>query len=292
MKIMIFGKTGVEKISTTGELPEINTLIADACMVPIIKAKGSRRYTSEYKAPPHVKNEAYSAWLKRLVYEKPTYNMDVNFTGIYKPMPWIDNKVNSALYFDGTYVNKDIEKDCDVVFSVFYNTGHKNRIKNSAKMFGIKIDEWFNIDYGQYINTNHRYVHGSKWLAACIGASFAHNVIVPSTNDFWSTERGKYIFTEGSDWVSRYYGEVVQFYNPVKKSKVDILEETDSDWDNLIPCRCGRCMECATTYAVLGKKLPKSFFKNDPRRDEENAKKLRTAVEIGIADIYRPFVKE
>ena len=291
MKMMIFGKTGVEKISITGELPEINTLIADACLVPVIKAKGSRRYTSEYKAPHHVKNEAYSAWLKRLVYEKPTYNMDINFTGIYKPMPWIDSKVHSALYFDGTYINKDVENKSDVVFSIFFNTGHKNRIKNSSKIFGIRVDEWFHVDYGQYVNTNHAYVHGTKWLASCVGASFAHNVMIPSTNDFWATERGKYIYTEGSDWVSRYYGDVISFYNPLKKNKVEILEELDGDWDNLIPCRCGRCMECTTTYAVLGKKLPKSFFKNDPRRDDENSSKLRTAVEIGIADIYRPFVK-
>jgi len=294
MKTMILGKAGVEKLSISGVLPEMNALIADACMVPIIKDKGSKLYTSQYKAPANVKNSAYSAWLRRLVYEKPTYNLNINFTGVYKPMPWIDNKVNSALYFDGTYVNKGVAdlKAYDAVFSVFYNTGHKKRIEESANYLGVEVDEWFEVDFGQYLDTNHRYIHGSKWLGACIGASFAHNVIVPSTRDFWSTERGSYIFNEGGDWISRYYGDVVSVSSPVKESKVDILKSLRGKWNAIIPCRCGRCMECATTYAIIHEKLPDNFFANDPRRDNETINKLRSAIDNGKAEIYRQFFEE
>lgn len=291
---IITGKAGMEKVVISGRLPEINTLIADACMVPIVKDKGRRSYTSQYKAPAHVKNHAYMSWLKRLIHEKPNYNLEIFFSGNYEPMPFIDEKISSALYFDGSYVNKAMTdfKGYDCIFSIYYNTGHKKRIEESANYMGLEIDEWFHVDFGKHLDVNHRYIHGSKWLAACVGGSFSNNVLIPSTIDFWSTERSEFIYTEGADWISRYYGKVVGLHNPIKENKVDILRSLRGKYNALIPCRCGKCMECITTYVVIDEKLGKDFYNENPRRSEESIRKLRSAVFNDKADIYREFFEE
>jgi len=294
--MLIIGKVGIEKVSLSGNLPEVNTLIADACMVPLLKDRKSMFYYSQYKAPANLKNKAYESWYKRVVHDRANHGMTIGFPGVYKTVPFIDDKVDSAFYFDGSYVNKEIDvkmlKEYKTVYSIYFNSGHKSRIEASAEYFGIEVDQWFNVDYGNYLDTNHRYLHGSKWLAACVGSSFSRNLVIPSTNDFWSTERSESIFSEGSDWISRYYGEIISLYNPVKKSKADILKATKGKYDLVIPCRCGRCMECITTYAVLNENLPNDFFKEDPRRDDERIRMLRSAVANNKTDEYRDFLEQ
>jgi len=288
--MMIFGKMQTEKIVLKSDIPEVNALVADACMIPLLKHRNSTNYFSQYVTPPNLRNSAYEMFLKNITFGKPNHIMEMTFSGYYKPIKFLDEKIPLTMYFDGSYVNVGLEK-FDHVFSIFRNKEEKENILTSAKSMGIKIDEMFYIDYENYLKTEDRYIHGSKWLAATVGATFAKNVIIPSTNDFWSWERTNDILASGGDWISRYYGDVINISNPVKKSKVDILKALTSVDKNLFLCKCGSCMECITTSMVLGDKV-NAFFEEDPRRSEKNLKHIKTAVDRNkpLAMIYKEFL--
>lgn len=289
--MMILGKVHTEKLVLKSDVPEVNMLVADACMIPLLQSKNALNYFSQYVAPANVKNTAYQMFFKSIVFGKPNHAIEMSFSGTYKPTTFLDEKIPSTVYFDGTYVNSgmDFEK-FDHVFSFFRDEAERERINTAAKEMNVKVDEMFYIDYGSLLKTENRYTHGTKWLAATIGATFAKTVLVPMTNDFWSLERSNAILMPGGDWISRYYGDVISIANPVRRDKVSILEGLKKPEAWMFPCKCGVCMECITTSMVVGDKVA---FEEDPRRSEKNLRFIRTAVDRNkpLAKIYEKFLK-
>jgi len=261
-------------------------------MVPVLKDRNAKNYFNQYKAPQNIKNTAYHMFLKTVVFEKPNHVIDMGFTGYYKPTEFLDEKMPSTVFFDGSYVNLDVDfKKFDHVFSIYRNDAEKERIQKVAVRMGVEIDDMFYVDYGKYLNTEDRYIHGTRWLAATVGASFAKVVVVPSSNDFWATERMSSIHRNGGDWISRYYGNVVQIFNPVKKNKIEIIENMKKFDPEMFPCKCGNCMECVTNSMILG---PSEMFEEDPRRSDVNLKYIRTAIHNNIPSVmpYEKFLTE
>ena len=133
--MMIIGKIDTERIVLNGDLPEVNVLVANACMIPILKKRGPSNYFSQYKAPANIRNPAFEAFYKRLVFEKPNSAMLFSFGATYVSTDFIDEKIPLTYYFDGSYANLGV--DLSEVDHFFYATSIV-RCFPSAKMAQIK----------------------------------------------------------------------------------------------------------------------------------------------------------
>ena len=167
------------------------------------------------------------------------------------------------------------------MFSVAFTKEHKKWIEKNAKENVVNINKIFFVNYRRYVDVHSKYLHGTKWIAANIGGSIGKTVFIPNTPDFWSTERYRFLYSEGSKWISRFYGRIVTIVNPIGKdeNKKTILNGlmNDRNVEDYIFCTCGECMECLTNFIVVGDKLPEDFFDHDPRKNEDGMRTIRTA---------------
>jgi hypothetical protein len=295
--MFIISKVDTETVEMYADVPELNALIAQASLIPIIKNKNPYVVYGQYKMKGVILNSGFDAFLKRIIFGKPNHIFEMQHHERYEGTSYIDELKPAVIFFDGSYMSltalKEAKKRDVFTYTIAYNRGDANRIKDIANDMEISLDGIYIIDYKHYFDAVGKYIVGRNWLASTIGASMSNTVMIPSTEEFWSTERTKNFYIEGSTWLSRYYGRNVQLLNPNTLSKKDILNKIKTeDFEILSPCKCGECMECYTTFLIKKKELKPDFFSSDPRLYSAGKQMIKSAIsnKIPSSKIYSEFI--
>lgn len=245
-------KIGMEEIAIDMSIPDSNAILAEVLAAPVIRERNADRLVIPYPVSMNFRSPAHESWVRGLIHNNRQSKLDLQFSGKYIKNDVIRERNTRAFYFDGSYLSKNVAPQGCMVFSIAYNKQHETRIRSMAKFMGIEIDEMIMVDYGNYYHPT-GYVHGSRWLAAIIGAMYAKVVEIPNTDEFWGeVDRSNRLYSEGADWISRYYMQNTNIVNPLRKTKFQM----ENDLIKYPMCTCGDCMECYTSHVITRGKTP------------------------------------